>query len=438
MKLLKVSVPNFRNLKNVELTFEPSLKPAVFPIGSENGGGKSTLFQLIFVLLTCSLDEGKNIYLSNLLSSITDDCIIAEIEIIYQDKMIHFEFHVIANNQVYNEELFEFISKKIELTEKLDELFVLEGEQKEQQGVFRKVSPIVKPRPSILPRISNYSFHEQIEDIKERLNLFDIEIKRICEQLNVISISILKQSNNNIYNPPKLLICKTNIDDYNLALESLKFASKHIYIAVPPNQSYLFLDKYTKKLLLSELGKYQSYLSQIKEAIPNLYVYTQVAVTEILHAFKQALNNDFRTAINNDNLEYGTALKELVEDFHNFLGNDKYIFPSDDMTSIIVRRKISDNKFIELEPEELSHGELKRLGLYAWIKYNNINDSIILIDEIENGLHPDWQYNIVNELASWGDNQYLLATHSFYLCEALTPGHVKEIEPKMLNPNSEE
>ncbi|MDJ0842693.1 AAA family ATPase [Crocosphaera sp.] len=76
MKLLKISVPNFRNLQNVELTFEPSLKPAVFPIGSENGGGKSTLLQLIFVLLTCSLDDNKNIYLSNFLSLVTDDSII--------------------------------------------------------------------------------------------------------------------------------------------------------------------------------------------------------------------------------------------------------------------------------------------------------------------------------------------------------------------------
>ena len=41
------------------------------------------------------------------------------------------------------------------------------------------------------------------------------------------------------------------------------------------------------------------------------------------------------------------------------------------------------------------------------------------------------QYNIADELASWGNNQYLLATHSFHLCEALTPKHVKEIEPKM-------
>ena len=52
MKLLQVSVPNFRNLQNVELTFEPDLSPAVFPIASQNGGGKSTILQLIFIQKT--------------------------------------------------------------------------------------------------------------------------------------------------------------------------------------------------------------------------------------------------------------------------------------------------------------------------------------------------------------------------------------------------
>ena len=40
MKLLKASVPNFRNLQNVELTFEPDLSPAVFPIASQMVEGK--------------------------------------------------------------------------------------------------------------------------------------------------------------------------------------------------------------------------------------------------------------------------------------------------------------------------------------------------------------------------------------------------------------
>ena len=54
MKLLKVHVHNYRHLKDVSLTFEPDLYPQVFAIGSENGGGKSTLLQLIFTILRCA------------------------------------------------------------------------------------------------------------------------------------------------------------------------------------------------------------------------------------------------------------------------------------------------------------------------------------------------------------------------------------------------
>jgi predicted ATP-binding protein involved in virulence len=60
-------------------------------------------------------------------------------------------------------------------------------------------------------------------------------------------------------------------------------------------------------------------------------------------------------------------------------------------------------------------------------------DYIVLMDEVEIALHPDWQYGIINDLQTWApNNQYILATHSYELCQALTPAHVKEIEPKLL------
>ncbi|MDM8548934.1 AAA family ATPase [Desulfobacterales bacterium HSG2] len=81
---------------------------------------------------------------------------------------------------------------------------------------------------------------------------------------------------------------------------------------------------------------------------------------------------------------------------------------------------------------------MKRLSLYMWTKYNKIEDAIVLMDEIEIALHPDWQYQIVRDLMQWTpNNQYILATHSFDLCEALTPAHVKELEPKLLKRTSD-
>jgi len=92
-----------------------------------------------------------------------------------------------------------------------------------------------------------------------------------------------------------------------------------------------------------------------------------------------------------------------------------------------------DDENIEIHPEDLSHGELKRLSIYMWIKYRNIENAIVLMDEIEIAFHPDWQYQIISDLKQWApSNQYILATHSYELCQALTPSHVKELEPKLL------
>lgn len=67
MHLLRVQVPDFRGLKDIDITFEKEFVPRIFPLGSQNGGGKSTLLQLIFVLLHCSVDEEKKPFLQDLL-----------------------------------------------------------------------------------------------------------------------------------------------------------------------------------------------------------------------------------------------------------------------------------------------------------------------------------------------------------------------------------
>ncbi|MEH2027061.1 hypothetical protein [Nostoc sp.] len=71
MKLFRVQVPDFRILKNVDITFEPEFIPSIFPLGSQNGGGKSTPLQLIFILLHCSTDSEKKEFVKNILSGFT-------------------------------------------------------------------------------------------------------------------------------------------------------------------------------------------------------------------------------------------------------------------------------------------------------------------------------------------------------------------------------
>jgi predicted ATP-binding protein involved in virulence len=43
MHLRRIQVPDFCVLKNVDIVFKKEFSPRIFPLGSQNGGGKSTL-----------------------------------------------------------------------------------------------------------------------------------------------------------------------------------------------------------------------------------------------------------------------------------------------------------------------------------------------------------------------------------------------------------
>jgi predicted ATPase len=153
----------------------------------------------------------------------------------------------------------------------------------------------------------------------------------------------------------------------------------------------------------------------------------------LIQAFITARDNDFRTAISNGGgFQYGDSYQQLFKDLERLLV-DKRVNIDADFTGVSFSKIDSNGNTIELYPEDLSHGELKRLSLYMWLKFNKIENAIVLMDEVEIALHPDWQYQIVNDLQTWApNNQYILATHSHELCQALTPAHVKEIEPKLI------
>ena len=98
MHLLRVQVPDFRGLKNIDITFEKDFVPSIFPLGSQNGGGKSTLLQLIFVLLHCSVDEEKKPFLENLLQGFKiydgeDTRVLAIIDIWDGEKVVKIGFN---------------------------------------------------------------------------------------------------------------------------------------------------------------------------------------------------------------------------------------------------------------------------------------------------------------------------------------------------------
>ena len=99
MKLQRVQVPDFRVLKNVDISFEKDFVPNIFPLGSQNGGGKSTLLHLIYVLLHCSGDSEKLEFIKNLLYGVESDensqkRVLAKFDIWDGEKTVNLELEV--------------------------------------------------------------------------------------------------------------------------------------------------------------------------------------------------------------------------------------------------------------------------------------------------------------------------------------------------------
>jgi len=383
MRLLRVQVPDFRVLKNIDLSFEKDFFPQIFPIGSQNGGGKSTLLQLIFILLHCSGDPEKIEYVVNVLHR-------CQLEDELEQKTLAI-FEILTDNR---EEV------------KLD--------------FFICRDAYVKQFVSDLDGQFVYDFGDVY--IKQFVSDIDGQFLYLCQAKN--------QKNQEIF-----LLCKFSQAPQEECQLFMKELSSKIFLAAPSTQVFIFLPKATNKSLFQinqgnpDSSNYYLAMADIKNKLSNLFTYDFLPVELLINYFIMARDQDFAQAIETG--EYGNNYQLIRQNLNSIL-SDKEINLDKDISGITFKFK-GDTNGEELYPEDLSHGELKRLSIYLWLKYRRIKDAIVLMDEIEIALHPDWQYKIIEDLQEWEpSNQYILATHSYELCQALTPAHVKEIEPKLL------
>jgi hypothetical protein len=391
MHLLRVQVPDFRGLKDIDITFEKDFFPKIFPLGSQNGGGKSTLLQLIFVLLHCSVDDDKKPFLENLLQGFK----VAEGE----------EQRVLALIDIWDGEKIvklEFICNK----------FAFSGK-------------------TLLDNNKNLNSQDlSSPEIEEHMNSETV--------INICSLSTEKDyiSDNKMILNITRLQCRFNNQSKAQSKLFLENISHKIFLAAPSTQVFLFLPQDARELLFKKSSKGDNYyciLEAVRDKLPGLFTYDFLAVELLIESFKAVRDRDFREAIKTG--KYGNSYQALINDLNRLLGN-KRINLDEDFAGVNFQL-YNNGETIELYPEDLSHGELKRLSIYIWLKSRNIEDAIVLMDEVEIAFHPDWQYQIISDLKEWApSNQYILATHSYALCEALTPAHVKEIEPKLLKQQS--
>ncbi|MBO1046775.1 MAG: ATP-binding protein [Dolichospermum sp. DEX182a] len=409
MKLLQVQVPDFRVLKDVDIKFDRRFVPNIFPLGSLNGGGKSTLLQLVFVLLHCCTNPERKVFIKNLLHGFTlnddsSDRVLAIIKVWDGEKEVEIKFIVCHNT--YIETYIENIIKQNNVEIKFPSY---NRNYIDENSIKNLLFPDQNNKDSKLYQYL-YSQYLPLE-----------HIIYICPYFSGVGVG------------ENHLLCKIGDNlDINKAEAWLDEISNKIFLAAPITQVFLFTSQKSRSLLFQQNSErdYDLDLKSSKLKLPGFFTYDFAPVDLLIKVFTSARDEDFRTAIETEG-KYGKRYEELLAELSLLLANKKVNISTD--FSKITFKLDTNNENIELYPEDLSHGELKRLSIYLWIKYNKIEDAIVLMDEIEIGFHPDWQYEIIRDLEEWSSsNQYILATHSYQLCRALTPAHVRELEPKLI------
>jgi predicted ATPase len=459
MHIQRIQVPDFRALKNVDISFEKEFTPRIFPLGSQNGGGKSTLLQLIFVLLHCSGNPDRVEFIQNLLSGFqvnheSGKRTLAIIDIWDGSKTITLEFFVSNESYIvnllkedgeddeiklirhhkliryYNFHEERFLSEKISpLEDEIDKLDKL-------------LQPVLKDKLNNQDNVLGISSQSEGELIFKQIGKIHSKINdemKVCKEYKQFLIDLLENKhlfyicNFNPCNNSTIekLICKIDGIDIKEANVFCNKLSNKIFLTAHVSQIFLFLKPANRKSLFKTQKNNQfNYYQQIKTAnskLPGFFTYDFLSIDILLKSFKKARDDDFQEAVKQRG-NYGNNYVKLLDELNNLLSNKK-INVEPDLSG--VNFKI-DGDETELYPEDLSHGELKRLCIYMWLKHNKIEDAIVLMDELEISFHPDWQYQIVRDLEEWGaTNQYILATHSYELCNAVTPAHVKELDPKL-------
>ncbi len=447
MRLKKVEIIEYRNFKNSVIDFEKSNNfPNVFAIASKNGGGKSTLLQFVFTFLHCFIDKERKQYLQNILEYLPEmtqktDLVTFVIEENHQEYNLDFsilptvtetmDFNLYLDSQEIQEQILDY--------QKNDQKYQRILQLKKDLESNDRITPIMENNLNYIKNHVKsmgdmeldflYDKAKATKDLQIYKNLIEIIINKnaisedTLNELKELNIKVNHQvknledvlnQNNILYithllNTKNVLLLQTN-----MSKELLVRLANKVFLNAPSSQVFLFLSSQEKHTIFNEFSNknsyYESYYEKVKKAkkeLKNFFTYDFASTDLILEAFKRASNEDLK--IKRETGHYGNRYDELTNELKNFL-DGKEIGENREGNGVIFTLKKSD---YPLSPEDLSHGELKKLGIYIWLKHIVEKDSIILMDELDIALHPQWQYELVKDLTKWSQgSQFLLATHS--------------------------
>lgn len=446
MLLKKIEIEKYRNFEKVVIDLDENKPFPVFSIASTNGGGKSTLLQFVFVLLHCFNVENKKNFIKNMLENleiVESKKKLAKFIVKDDEEEYYLEFFIApCNYEDKNFNLFLDLKEtdlKIHETKEKNNSYIKLLELKKLANDTERITPILESNLRHVRDFINNSTDDRlymnarrsnnIEDYRRLVNSIiasnNISMDNVNELENIYSLvqektkileTILKEEEleyvTHLLNNENVLLLKTNMNKQLLTKLSTK-----IFLTAPSSQIFHFMSKEEKYRIFKNFTNekkynysYDSYGESVQDAknnLENFFTYDFASTELILKSFEKAFEEDRKIKVKTS--KYGTNYDELRKELNDFL-EGKTISVDEDFKRVIFKLKNNEQ---ELGPEDLSHGELKKLSIYIWLKYIVEKDSIILMDEVDIALHPKWQYEINKDLKIWSQNsQFFLATHS--------------------------
>ncbi|MEY4926773.1 MAG: hypothetical protein RI894_1209, partial [Bacteroidota bacterium] len=318
MFIKKIEIDHYKTLENISINFESKEKHNVFPVISANGGGKSTLLQVVFCFLHCPFQEERQEYLKAFLDYYTpikdknDLNRLVKFELEYKGQDTQLAFFLCKNDykklnfnailtlkeiKIKRQSISQSISK-IELLNKLEQ--DLKTGKISNVMVWRELREFIKSQPEeeyLRKADSNYTLQFIITKKKEiesslisDTELDSIEIKAEAEK-NKLTDELAKSNLQYAFhlNQNKdVLLYKSNTSN-----DILSELSNKIYLAVPTTQVLHFLKPEQIQTLFSPNERYiytsyEKHLKDCRSSMPGLFTYDFSTLNLILEAYQKA------------------------------------------------------------------------------------------------------------------------------------------------------
>lgn len=397
MKIRKVHINNILSYDDETIELNDDLNIIV----GSNGSGKSNLINIIIYIIKryCFKNyEISNIYgedrigyprysihQKNPLYSSSEDIFLQkhkkkENDDSFIDLTIMFEEQDILNlNEIKNkkEEICEFLDKNIDNVSMMDDRYQIDKNLVKE--IFEVDENDLKIGEDLTLEIRETENGWQIKDNTEKYSLYMKFFSLICDIISMINIK------NNIKNPFVFFEAYRNNSS-----ETTK-----VGIGEFNNQSTI---------------NYQSWqnLSSLTSSIGINSTYIMLATKKFGKIMRNAIEKENGLSDFNNSDEY-VRLKKYFEKFQYDI-NLKCISPENNIYQFYI---IRDD--LEIEIDTISSGEREIINFIFGLFLEELKDGIVIIDEPELHLHPNWQKRLIQILKSETEKmnvQIIFVTHS--------------------------